>query len=35
MEAAHVGAGQELAMGINILLPFEQSDNPVIAGAGS
>ncbi|PWB62599.1 MAG: cytochrome D ubiquinol oxidase subunit II [Deltaproteobacteria bacterium] len=32
MEAAHVGAGQELAMGINILLPFEQPDNPVIAG---
>jgi hypothetical protein len=32
MEAAHVGAGQEMAMGINILLPFEQPDNPVIAG---
>jgi hypothetical protein len=32
MEAAHVGAGQELAMGINILLPFEQPDNLVIAG---
>jgi hypothetical protein len=32
MEAAHVGAGQDLAMGINILLPFEQPDNPVIAG---
>ena len=24
MEAAHVGAGQEMAMGINILLPFEK-----------
>lgn len=34
MEAAHVGAGHEMAMGINILLPFEQSDNPVIAGGG-
>lgn len=32
MEAAHVGAGQDMAMGINILLPFEQPDNPVIAG---
>lgn len=32
MEAAHVGAGQELAMGINILLPFEQSANRIIAG---
>lgn len=32
MEAAHIGAGQELSMGINILLPFEQPDNPVIAG---
>jgi hypothetical protein len=34
MEAAHVGAGQEMAMGINILLPFEQPDNAVIAGGG-
>ncbi len=32
MEAAHVGAGQDLAMGINILLPFEQGANRVIAG---
>src|SRR4030067_929917 len=31
MEAAHVGAGQDLAMGINILLPFEQSANRIIA----
>jgi uncharacterized protein (TIGR00730 family) len=34
MEAAHVGAGQDLAMGINILLPFEQRDNTVLAGGG-
>ncbi|MEN6458062.1 MAG: TIGR00730 family Rossman fold protein [Thermoguttaceae bacterium] len=32
MEAAHIGAGRELSMGLNILLPFEQSVNPVIAG---
>jgi uncharacterized protein (TIGR00730 family) len=32
MEAAHVGAGQDLAMGINILLPFEHSANRIIAG---
>ncbi len=32
MEAAHVGAGQDLAMGINILLPFEQGANRIIAG---
>ncbi len=32
MEAAHVGAGREMSMGINIMLPFEQSANPVIAG---
>jgi hypothetical protein len=32
MEAAHVGAGLDMAMGINIMLPFEQPDNPVIAG---
>ncbi len=32
MEAAHIGAGRENAMGINIMLPFEQSANPVIAG---
>ncbi len=31
MEAAHVGAGQNLAMGINILLPFEHGPNPIIA----
>jgi hypothetical protein len=32
MEAAHVGAGREHSMGVNILLPFEQGSNPVIAG---
>lgn len=32
MEAAHIGAGRENAMGVNIMLPFEQSANPVIAG---
>jgi uncharacterized protein (TIGR00730 family) len=32
MEAGHVGAGREHAMGLNILLPFEQTANPVIAG---
>ncbi len=32
MEAGHVGAGREHAMGLNILLPFEQSANEVIAG---
>jgi uncharacterized protein (TIGR00730 family) len=32
MEAGHVGASRENSIGINILLPFEQSANPVIAG---
>jgi uncharacterized protein (TIGR00730 family) len=32
MEAGHVGAGRDHAMGLNILLPFEQDVNPVIAG---
>ncbi len=32
MEAGHVGAGREHSMGLNILLPFEQMTNPVIAG---
>jgi len=32
MEAGHLGAGREHAMGLNILLPFEQAANPVIAG---
>lgn len=32
MEAGHVGAGREHSMGLNIMLPFEQSANRVIAG---
>ncbi|MGE5285057.1 MAG: TIGR00730 family Rossman fold protein [Actinomycetota bacterium] len=32
MEAAHVGAGREHSIGVNILLPFEQSENPVMEG---
>ncbi|MFO0964901.1 MAG: TIGR00730 family Rossman fold protein [Gemmataceae bacterium] len=32
MEAGHVGAGREHSIGINILLPFEQSANTVIHG---
>jgi len=32
MEAAHVGAGREHSIGVNILLPFEQSENPVMKG---
>ncbi len=32
MEAGHVGAGREKSMGLNILLPFEQSANHVIDG---
>lgn len=32
MEAGHVGASVEHSLGINILLPFEQSANAVIAG---
>lgn len=32
MEAGHVGAGREHSLGLNILLPFEQSANPIIAG---
>ena len=32
MEAAHVGAGREMSMGVNILLPFEQSANRIIDG---
>lgn len=30
MEAAHVGSGREMAMGLNIMLPFEQDANYVI-----
>jgi len=32
MEAGHVGAGREHSMGLNIMLPFEQMSNSVIAG---
>lgn len=32
MEAGHRGAGRDHAMGLNIMLPFEQEANPVIAG---
>jgi uncharacterized protein (TIGR00730 family) len=32
MEAGHVGAGREHSIGVNILLPFEQGANAVIAG---
>jgi uncharacterized protein (TIGR00730 family) len=32
MEAGHRGAGREHSMGLNIMLPFEQSANAVIAG---
>ncbi len=32
MEAANVGAGQEHSAGINILLPFEQAPNRIVAG---
>ncbi|MFO0946982.1 MAG: TIGR00730 family Rossman fold protein [Planctomycetota bacterium] len=31
MEAGHVGAGAEMSIGVNILLPFEQDANDVIA----
>jgi uncharacterized protein (TIGR00730 family) len=32
MEAGHEGAGRESSIGVNILLPFEQHANAVIAG---
>lgn len=32
MEAALRGSGRKMAMGLNIILPFEQEANPVIAG---
>jgi uncharacterized protein (TIGR00730 family) len=32
MEAGHVGAGREYSIGVNILLPFEQEANKIIAG---
>ncbi|WP_020470337.1 LOG family protein [Zavarzinella formosa] len=33
MEAGHVGAGRDMSLGLNILLPFEQSANPVMTGS--
>ncbi|MEW6720447.1 MAG: LOG family protein [Thermodesulfobacteriota bacterium] len=33
MKAAHLGAGRDRSIGVNILLPFEQQDNPVMAGS--
>lgn len=32
MEAGHIGAGRDVSLGLNILLPFEQSANPVMTG---
>ena len=32
MEAGHVGAGRDASFGLNILLPFETSANPIILG---
>jgi hypothetical protein len=32
MEAGHIGAGRDMSIGINIMLPFEQSANSVIHG---
>jgi uncharacterized protein (TIGR00730 family) len=32
MEAGHAGAGRDHSMGLNILLPWEQTANPFIAG---
>ena len=32
MEGAHVGAGADMSMGVNIMLPFEQEANYVIEG---
>jgi uncharacterized protein (TIGR00730 family) len=32
MEAGHLGAGRDNSFGLNILLPFEQSANPVVHG---
>jgi len=31
MEGAHIGAGQEMSMGVNIMLPFEQESNAIIS----
>ncbi len=34
MEGAHVGAGHDNSLGLNIMLPFEQSANSIISTAG-
>ena len=34
MEGAHIGAGKDNSLGLNIMLPFEQSANAVISTAG-
>ncbi len=34
MEAAHLGAGRDNSLGLNIMLPFEQSANSIISTAG-
>jgi uncharacterized protein (TIGR00730 family) len=34
MEGAHIGAGKDHSLGLNIMLPFEQSANAVISTAG-
>ena len=33
MEAAHVGSGRDHAVGLNIMLPFEQAANPIVDGS--
>src|SRR5262249_46261694 len=35
MEAGHIGAGRDASIGINILLPFEQEANTIIAPANT
>lgn len=32
MEAGHIGAGRDNSFGLNIMLPFEQSANPIVHG---
>jgi uncharacterized protein (TIGR00730 family) len=32
MEAGHVGAGRDMSIGVNILLPFEQEANSIVQG---
>jgi uncharacterized protein (TIGR00730 family) len=34
MEAAHIGSGHENSLGLNIMLPFEQSANQIMSNAG-